>query len=157
MSTDDRTGDQELHRKFAVGLFNLVWGLLDKEDRTTEDDDRMLHAAHAPRFHWGETGTPLEFERGEWQISRVYAVLNRPEAAIHHAHRCLALCEANQIGDFDLAFAYEALARAYAVAGEATNSQEYIRLADQAAAGIEDIDNREYFLSELGTVSGLLE
>jgi len=157
MSTDDRTGDQELHRKFAVDLFNLVWGLLDKEDRTTEDDDRMLHAAHASRFHWGEIGTPLEFERGEWQISRVYAVLNRPEAAIHHAHRCLALCEANQIGDFDLAFAYEALARAYAVAGKAARSREYVGLAEGAASGIEDQGNREYFLSELGTVSELLE
>jgi hypothetical protein len=108
-------------------------------------------------LHWGEIGTPLEFERGEWQISRVYAVLNRPAAAIHHAHRCLALCEANQIGDFDLAFAYEALARATAVAGEAARSREYVSLAEQAASGIEDQDNREYFLSELGTVSELLE
>jgi hypothetical protein len=156
MSADDRTENQELHRKFAVDLFNLVWGLLDKEDRTTEDEDRMLHAAHSSRFHWGEIGTPLEFERGEWQISRVYAVLDRPEPAIYHAHRCLALCEANQIADFDLAFAYEALARAYAVAGEAAKSRKYLGLAEGAAAGIEDKDNRDYFLSELGTVSGLL-
>jgi hypothetical protein len=157
MDTDEGAVSEELHRKLAVDLFNLVWELLDKEDRSTADDDRMLHAAHASRFHWGEIGTPLEFERGEWQISRVYAVLSRPQAAIHHAQRCLALCEAHQIGDFDLAFAYEALARAYAVAGEAAKSREYVSLAEQAAAGIEDQGNREYFLSELGTVSELLE
>ena len=155
MSTDDRTVDQESHRKFAVDLFNLVWGLLDKADRTSEDDDRMLHAAHASRFHWGEIGTPLEFERGEWQTSRVYAVLDRPEPAIYHAHRCLALCEANQIGDFDIAFAYEALARAYAIAGGSEKSQEYVRLAGQAAEQIESEDNRDYFLSELATVKSL--
>jgi len=153
MTSEHKATEQESHRKFAVDLFNLVWDLLDKGERTKEEDDRMLHAAHASRFHWGEIGTPLEFERGEWQISRVYAVLNRPQAAIYHAQRCLDICTANQIGDFDIAFAYEALARAYAIAGESEKSREYIRLAEQAGEQIEDEGNREYFLSELGTVS----
>jgi hypothetical protein len=157
MDTNENAADVELHKRFAVSLFNLVWDLLDQEDRTLEQDDRMIHAAHASRHHWGEIGTPLEFERGEWQISRVYAVLNRPQAAIYHAHRCLTLCEANQIADFDLAFAYEALARAYAVAGDAAMSEEYEALAEQAAEQIEDEGNREYFLSELATVAGLRE
>jgi hypothetical protein len=152
MNTNEDTKDMEPHKQFAVSCFNLVWDLLDQEDRTPEQDDRMIHTAHASRFHWGEIGTPLEFERGEWQISRVYAVLNRPQAAIYHAQRCLTLCEANGIADFDLAFAYEALARAHAVADDAARSQEYRALAEQAAGQIEDEGNREYFLSELATV-----
>ena len=154
MTTDDKVTEQELHRKFAVDLFNRTWDLLDKEGRTPEEADTMIHAAHASRFHWGEIGTPLEFERGEWQISRVYAVLNRPQAALYHAQRCLDLCRANKIGDFDLAFAYEALARAYAVAGDMAKSGEYIELAMRAAEQIEDAGNREYLEGELMTVSG---
>ena len=157
MTSGHKATEQESHRKFAVDLFNLVWDLLDRGERTKEEDDRMLHAAHASRFHWGEIGTPLEFERGEWQISRVYAVLNRPQAAIYHAQRCLDICTANQIGDFDIAFAYEALARAYATAGESEKSREYTRLAEQASEQIEDEGNREYFSSELRTVTELLE
>ena len=157
MTGEHKATEQESHRKFAVDLFNLVWDLLDKGERTKEEDDRMVHAAHASRFHWGELGTPLEFERGEWQISRVYAMLNRPQAAIYHAQRCLDICTVNQIGDFDLAFAYEALARAYAIAGESAKSREYIRLAEQAGEQIEDEGNREYFLGELGTVIESLE
>jgi hypothetical protein len=152
MTVEHKGTEQGSHKKFAVDLFNLVWDLLDKGERTREEDDRMLHAAHAPRFHWGEIGTPLEFERREWQISRVYAVLNRPQAAIYHAQRCLDICTANQIGDFDIAFAYEALARAYAIAGESEKSREVIRLAEQVGEQIEDESNREYFLNELGTV-----
>ncbi|MCY1139283.1 hypothetical protein OWR29_14885 [Actinoplanes sp. Pm04-4] len=38
-------------RQLAVDLFNGVWTLLEKPDRTAEDDDRMLHMAHASRFH----------------------------------------------------------------------------------------------------------
>jgi hypothetical protein len=148
---------QEQHRKFAVELFNRTWDLLDKADRTPEEADEMIHAAHASRYHWGEIGTPLEFARGEWQVSRVYAVLDRPEAALYHAQRSLDLCQANGIGDFDLAFAYEALARAYAVAGDAVKSGEYTELAMHAAEQIEDEGNREYLESELMTVSGCAE
>jgi hypothetical protein len=56
---------REPHRQYAMGRFNLVWELLDKTDRTPEEDDRMVHAAHASRFHWGGIGAPLQFERGE--------------------------------------------------------------------------------------------
>jgi hypothetical protein len=152
MNAQDAT-KHEQHRKYATELFNLTWDLLDKEERTPEKVDAMIHAAHASRYHWGEIGTPLEFERGEWQISRVYAVLNRPEPALYHAHRCLDICQANEIGDFDLAFAYEALARAYAVAGESETSGEYIELAIEAAQQIEDKGNRDYLEGELLTIS----
>jgi hypothetical protein len=157
MTAEEKGTERELHRRFAVELFNRTWDLLDKEDRTPEEADTMVHAAHASRFHWGEIGTPLEFARGEWQISRVYAVLSRPQAALHHAQRSLDLCQANEIGDFDLAFAYEALARAYAIAGDVDKSGEYIELAMHAAEQIEDAGNQEYLEGELLTVSGCAE
>lgn len=156
MTSETAIPDLEGHKKFAVDLFNLTWDLLDKEERTQAEDDTMVHAAHASRYHWGQVGTPVHFARGEWQISRVYAVLSRPEPALYHAQRSLSLCTENDIGDFDLAFAYEALARAYAVAGDAVKSQEYVTLAEQASQQIEDEGNRDYFLSELKTVGELL-
>jgi hypothetical protein len=146
------TLSKEEYRKFAVALFNLTWSLLDKKDRTREDDDRMIHAAHASRFHWGEIGTPLEFERGEWQISRVYSVLKRSEPAIYHAKRCLEICKEHSIGDFDIAFAYEAMARAYAIAGGKTECEKYIKLAKEAGEHIEKKENKDYFFSELKTI-----
>ena len=133
-----------------------VWDLMEKTDRSPEEDDKMLHAAHASRYHWGEIGTPLEFERGEWQISRVYALLQRPESALYHAERCLAICQTNNIGNFDLAFAYEGIARAYAVAGDADQSRTYIALGKQASQDIKEADDRQYCLRELQSVSELL-
>ncbi len=157
MTEHETTEQDEWHRRFAADLFNLTWDLLDKADRTAEEGDRMVHAAHASRFHWGEIGAPLQFARGEWQISRVYAVLGRAEPALHHARRCLDICTEDNIGDFDLAFAYEALARAYAVAGDRAKSEAHFRLAEKSGAEIEDQGNRNYFFSELKTVSDLLE
>jgi hypothetical protein len=150
--TNDSSQPKELHKKFAVDLFNLTWNLLDKKDRTIEENDKMVHAAHASRYHWGEIGTPLEFERGEWQISRVYSVLKRSEPALYHAKRCHEICQKNNIGDFDIAFAYEALARAYAVAGMKDQCRENLELASKAGQQIKKEDDRNYFLGELKTI-----
>jgi hypothetical protein len=127
-------------------------GLLDKKDRTKEDDDRMIHAAHASRFHWGEIGTPLEFERGEWQISRVYSALKRSEPAMYHAKRCLEICREHNIRDFDIAFAYEAMARAQAIAGNKTEHEKYIKLAKETGEQIKKKEDRDYFFTELKTI-----
>jgi hypothetical protein len=149
----EKKPSKEDHRKFAVNLFNMTWSLLDKKDRTEEEDNKMIHAAHASRFHWGEIGTPLEFERGEWQISRVYSVLKRNEPALYHARRCLEICKENNIGDFDIAFAYEAIARAYAVLGKKADCDRHIELAEKAGEQIKKKEDRDYFLSELQTIS----
>lgn len=144
--------EKEFHRKSAVDCFNLVWTLMDKKDRTKEEDDKMVHAAHASRFHWGEIGTPVEFERGEWQISRVYTVVKRPESALYHAMRCFEICKENNIGDWDIAFAYEAMARAHAAAGQKTQCKKYIELANKAGEQIKIKGDKDYLFSELRTI-----
>jgi len=138
----------------ARQLFNETWRLLEQEGRTRADDDRMIHTAHASRYHWGQSPavTPAHLARGEWQVSRVYAVLGRPEPALHHARRVLDLCQENGIGDWDLAFAYEAIARAHAVAGDAAQAREY---TDRALAAAEDIaaeEDRDLLLADLETI-----
>jgi hypothetical protein len=152
MSEEKKYTEQEAHKKFAIDLFNFTWSLIDKKDRTKEEEDKMVHAAHASRFHWGEIGTPVHFERGEWQISRVYSVLNRPQQALYHAKRCLEICQQNNISDFDIAFAYEAMARANAVAGNKTECEKYIKLAKEAGEQIKEKGDRDVFFSDLKTV-----
>ncbi len=73
--------------------------------KSREDDDRMIHAAHASRFHWGGAPEckPENLARGEWQVSRVYAVVGLAEPALRHTHRCLDICEADGLADWDLA------------------------------------------------------
>ncbi len=142
----------EVHRRLAVDLFNEVWRLLDARSRSVEDDERMLHAAHASRHHWGEVGERVNLARGEWQCSRVYSTLGRPEPAIHHARRSLELCEQGGVEDFDLAFAYEALARAHAVAGEVEEAGRFLRMARDAGDAIAEEDDRAVFFDELSTV-----
>jgi hypothetical protein len=149
-------------RQRGVDLFNEVWRLVESRTKATLaaphkgsagsarwsdlDDDRMLHAAHASRFHWGEAEecVPANLARGEWQVSRVYTVLGRPEPAIWHARRCLEHCEQNGIGDWDLAYAYEALARAHSLAGDG-EAEQWKAKAREAGNSIADPEDREHF------------
>jgi hypothetical protein len=150
------TGSVTDERLLAAQLFNETWRLMDQENRTVEEDDRMIHAAHASRYHWGLVPevTPANLVRGEWQISRVYAVLKRAEPARYHAQRVLDICQQNDIKDFDLAFAYEALARAHAVAGEAGKARHYTDRALAAANDIADEEDRALVLADLETIPG---
>ena len=150
----EKKPSKEDHRKFAVNCFNMTWSLLDKKDRTKEEDDKMVHAAHASRFHWGEIGTAVEVERGEWQISRVYSVLHRADSALYHAKRCLEICQQKNIGDFDIAFAYEAMARASTVAGDRSNCEHYLKLATEAGKQIREKGDRDYIFNQLKTIPG---
>jgi tetratricopeptide (TPR) repeat protein len=142
----------ETERKLAVSLFNNVWTLLEKPDRTPAEDDQMLHMAHASRYHWGQVGRPENLARGEWQCSRVYAVLHRPEPSLHHAQRVLDICEANGIADFDRAFAYEALARAHAEAHDKEAAREMTKKALEAAEKIAEKEDKDLLLADLETI-----
>jgi hypothetical protein len=141
-------------RKLAADLFNGVWALMETEDRTRAQDDRMLHMAHASRYHWEQVGTPANLARGEWLCSRVYAVLRRPEPALHHARRVRDICEENGIGDWDLAFGHEAVARAHAVAGDRPAAEAALERARAAAEDIEDHEDRQLLDADLRTIPG---
>ncbi len=144
----------EAERQLAADLFNSTWTLIEAAERTPAQDDEMLHMAHASRHHWGRVGTAANLARGEWQCSRVYAILGRAEPALHHAQRCLDLCLANpeDLADFDRPFAHEALARAYAVAGDEQHARHHLSRARELAASIEDPDDRDLVLSDLASV-----
>jgi DNA-binding transcriptional MerR regulator len=144
--------EPDQQHRVAVDLFNHTWTLMEKPDRSARETELMLHAAHGSRFFWEEIGEPVNHARGEWQLARAYAVARRAEPALHHARRCLELCEQHGIGDFDLAFAHEALARAHAIAGDADTAAEHERLARAAAEDIAAAEDRELLLGDLETL-----
>ncbi|MHA2249411.1 MAG: hypothetical protein ACXAD7_03565 [Candidatus Kariarchaeaceae archaeon] len=139
----------ECHKFMAVDCFNKAWEYIEMEDRTPEDDDMMIYATMSSRYHWGKIGTPLNFARGEWQISRVFSILNRGQDALHHAEQCLKLTEEHDFKDFDLAFAYECRARASASMGNQGDFKKYFQLAEEAGEKIEGEGDRDYFFKDL--------
>jgi len=158
MTDNEKMTELEWHRKQAAALFNHTWDLIDKgENRTRLESNEMIHSAHASRYHWGvvvnsrkypQTG-PTNLERGDWLISRVYSLLNIPQMSLYYAQQCLDTCLKEKIGDFDLAFAYEAMARANAIAKSSEEASKYFKLAEKASEAIAKEEDKKYFLNEL--------
>ena len=154
MGTKAEALDPETQRQLGIDLFNRCWTFIEKEERTPEEVDEMIHCAHASAYHWLQVGTYANRARSEWQCSRVYAIEGRVEPALHHARRCLELVESHpdEMADWDLPAAYEALARTHMVAGDVEETRRYAALGREALAKIEDEDDRVVLEADFATI-----
>ena len=143
-------------RQRGVELYNSSWALMEKEGRSPEEDDELIHHVHASMYHWLQAPEcePKHRARGEWLCSRAYSVLGRAEPALHHARRCFEFCEqhVDNVEDWDLAFAYEALARANRVAGNKAEANRYETRGRELAEQIADPEDREVVLKDYATL-----
>ena len=141
--------DLEAHTAFAKVANNATYGLLDRDDRSPDEDAVMIHQAHAAAFHWSRAGGPTHMARAEYLVSRVYGFLGRAEAASYHAARCMAWVEEAGLADFDMAYALEAKARSLAASGEVERAAEV--LAEALAVPIADDEDRELVVADINT------
>jgi DNA-binding transcriptional MerR regulator len=152
---DEKESPVTDHRTLGVDLFNKAWTLMEKPTRTPEEDDELIHCAHASAYHWQQVGTRANRARSEWQCSRVHAILGQSELALHHARRCHEIAAANEDGsmeDWDLAGAYEALARAHLTAGHREEAAHWARLGRETTAALADENERKVFEADFATI-----
>jgi hypothetical protein len=145
--------DKETHRKLAVALFNRAWELMDMAERSEDQDDEMLSTAHASAYHWLQVGTPKNFSISQWQLSRIYAMLNRSASAIHHGQRALVHAEQGDLDAFYHAYGHEAVARGYQVAGERGRMAEHRKRAEDLLPSIEDAEDRAVIQADLNALT----
>jgi len=144
------------HRHFAAATFNETWDLLDKADRTPAEAERMVHAAHASRYHWEQVGDAGNLAVGEWQLARVYATLGRFEPGWHHAQRGLALCGEHGLSPFLSGEAHEAAARLAALQGDRARADSHLATGRALLAEVADEDERGILAGDLEAVAALL-
>jgi DNA-binding transcriptional MerR regulator len=139
----------EDHRRLGIDLYNRTWTLMDSPG------EEMLYCAHASAYHWMQGGgTTANRARSEWLCSRVYSILGRPEPALHHARRCLELVESapGEMEDWDIAGAYEALARAHLTAGEPEEARRFFDHGREATAKIANPEDRKHIEADLDSL-----
>jgi hypothetical protein len=142
------------HRYFSAHCFNSAWDLIDKSDRTPEEDIEMLHRAIAGLWHWTQRADCSATNRsiGLWQVSRVYAVLGQADNARRYAELCRSTSESAGVEPFYLGYAYEALARAEVLAGNAERVNEYLGMANRLAGKVADEESKTALLRDLETI-----
>jgi hypothetical protein len=145
---------QAAHKYFAATCFNQAWDYIDKPTRTSDENDRMLQLSLASLWHWRQRGdcTPTNLSIGYWQVSRVYALMGQAEQARHYGEMCLDVSMTEGVLPFYLGYAYEALARAEATAGEREKMEKLLSQAEQVATSIPNLEAKEQLLKDLRTI-----
>ena len=142
------------HKHFSAHCFNKAWELIEKPDRTPEEDEQMIRLSLASHWHWTqrEDCNATNTSVAHWQTSRIYAMLGMPDSARRYGQLALDSCQGEGILPFCRGYAYEALARAESVAGDSQKTKEYLEKAEEAAEAIPDPETKKMLLRDLATI-----
>ena len=137
------------HKYFAAQCFNQAWDLIEKKDRTPEDERLMVALNQASIFHWlrRDDCNEQHLSVGYWQASRIQAILGNAPEALRYAKVCLDYSVA--LAPFFLGYAHEALARAHKLAATPGAAQEHLDTALELAARVREKEDRELLLADL--------
>lgn len=130
------------HKFFAAHCFNRAWDLIDKTDRTVEQDRMMVLLNQTSLFHWSQRPDNDNKSKsiGYWQASRIQSLLGNASEARRSAEVCLE--HSRQLEPFYLGYAYEALARAAKLAGTDERFREYFSKAAEQATSVPRKEDR---------------
>ena len=147
--SDNKMDPKAGHKFFSANCFNAVWGFLDKDERTPEENEKMIETAHASLYHWLERDdcTDENLSIGYWQISRVYSVVGDGSQATRYAEKCLAVSE--NLEPFCKGYSFEAAARAGFVSGETDAGKRFLEQAGKCLEEVSDPENSELLKADL--------
>ena len=142
----DEAGDEAEARE----AHQAAWRLLEKPDRSDAETATMIGAAHAHLAASGKTGGPVAAQRGNWLVARAYIAAGLIEPAMEFARRTMDLTREHQaaLADFDLAFAKEIAARAWALGGNPLRAREHYDGARRLGEAISDDGDRAEFFRQ---------
>jgi hypothetical protein len=142
----------QAHRFFSVECFNRAWDLLDKPNRSADDDEQMLLLSHASLWHWTQRAdcTDRNLSIGYWQLSRVYATLGQANNARRHAEASLRLSQSEP--PFYRGYAHEALARAAMIAGDRDQLASSLAESRKLLPEIADAEERATLEKDLSEI-----
>ena len=145
------TDEQKMHHYMGIEMNIQTWNLLGKENRNEQDDVRMINYSKASLYHWRKSHKyeSVNEQRGQWMLSRVYAVLGKGKEALSYANEVSRLTNEQDLKDFDLAYSYEALARANAALGNKKECAKWLEKAQEAGTLIQAEEDKKYFVTDL--------
>lgn len=149
MTTSPNFDLEAAHKYFAAHCFNSAWDLIDQSIRTPEEERLMVSLNQASIYHWLNRPdcTNENLSVGYWQASRIQAVLGNAGEAARYAEVCLSYSAG--LEPFYVGYAYEALARAASMTGDAQKTREYLALARTQAQLVQDEEDRKLLVDDL--------
>lgn len=137
--------------EYARHYNQQTWALMDKANRSAEEDLLVITYAHTSLAHWLVAGSQVEKTRAYWLVSRASCLVEDKRNALLYARLCDQFSQehAELMKDFDMAYAAEALARALALNGEMDQAQDLLTKAEMLGNLIANEEDRVLFQKDL--------
>ena len=147
------TDSLEINSQFASLFLSSTWKLIEKENRSEEENLRMIGYAHASLIHIRQLSdyTSADLSAGYWQVSRAYALIGEVGLAKLYGEKSLELTSCDDF--FNRAFAHEAIARAEMIARNFLEMDEQLVSARQCLSLLHDQSKAKWLTSNLKSIS----
>lgn len=139
-------------RWFAVECNNRAWRLAESLERTEEEDQEMLHSAHAAALHWSKVGTALHNARAQMLLGHVHALLGDGRGALPYARQAFDFVLSRDSAPWEVAFAHAILANAAWAAGDRPLHAKHHEIANALGTALSDPEERAIFESTIRVV-----
>jgi tetratricopeptide (TPR) repeat protein len=142
------------HKYFAAECFNRAWDLIEKKDRSQEENDAMLALSMSSFWHWTQRSdhNAENISVAYWQLSRIFVLLDQSFNALRYGELCLAISKDPSLPPYCLGYAYEALARAHMKLGSTEKAMTYIEEAKKVSEDMKDPKTKKMLLADLETI-----
>ena len=141
--------EKDALKKLAVDSNKQTWDYLSKNNLNREEQLDALASAYTSLFFWLRCGTTLHQARGHWLICRVAVIAGEYTLALRHAELCQKFTGlSSDAKDFDVAYQWEALARAHALLNQTDLSGEYKLKAQSLGEQIADPEDQKIFITD---------
>jgi hypothetical protein len=139
-------------KRLASQANNRAWTLAEILDRSPEEDEEMLHAAHAAMYFWEIVGDPSNHAHAAQLLAHVYALLRLPGPAAQYLSKSLPYFTQHDCMPWEMAFSHAIAANVASAEGNAAAYAKHYAEAQAAAAHITDPETREMFVATLRVV-----
>jgi len=151
---DDPSPDEvaRWQRRLAAQANNRPWRLAESSDRSPQEDEEMLQAAHAASYFWRIVGNANNRAHASQLVAHVYALLGLPRPAAHYFSQAEPVFLQQECAPWERACALAVKANVAASAGQADVHARCYFEAERLIAALPDAEDREILNATLRVV-----
>ena len=139
-------------RRLASQANNRAWRLSEVPSRSPEEDEEMLHAAHAAMYFWKIVGNANNRSHAAQLLAHVYALLKLAVPAKYYLAQATPTFFNGDSAPWEVAIAHAVAAGVASVCAEHESHKMHYAEAVRLIAALEDPEDREIINATLKVV-----
>ncbi len=153
MPTDLQPEDEpKWRRRLGSAANNRAWTLAEMPTRTRQEDEEMLHAAHASAYLWSTVGNERNAAMADLLLGQVHSLLGNAVLAERFVKSASGFFSSAGSAPWELAMAHAVAANAAHCNGNAASHQREYAAAHSAIEAITNAEEKAILLATLRVI-----